>query len=48
MKVENMLQRFSCISFLFKPPCYDLKFLGIRILEKYKLDLSTKYSILQV
>ena len=21
MKIENMLQRFSCISFLFKPPC---------------------------
>ena len=20
MKIENMLQRFSCISFLFKPP----------------------------
>ena len=22
MKIENILQRFSCISFLFKPPCY--------------------------
>ena len=21
MKIENMLQRFSCISFSFKPPC---------------------------
>ena len=21
MKIENMLKRFSCISFLFKPPC---------------------------
>ena len=21
MKIEDMLQRFSCISFLFKPPC---------------------------
>ena len=23
MKIENMLQRFSCISFLFKPPWFD-------------------------
>ena len=23
MKIENMLQRFSCVSFLFKPPCLD-------------------------
>ena len=22
MKIENILQRFSCISFLFKPLCY--------------------------
>ena len=22
MKIQNILQRFSCISFLFKPPCY--------------------------
>ena len=25
MKIENMLQRFSCISFLLKPPCSVLK-----------------------
>ena len=24
IKIENMLQRFSCISFLFKPPWYKL------------------------
>ena len=28
MKIENMLQRFSCISFLFKPSC------DTQILEK--------------
>ena len=21
MKIENILERFSCIAFLFKPPC---------------------------
>ena len=25
MKIENMLQRFSCISFLFKSPWYQAK-----------------------
>ena len=29
MKIENMLQRFSCISFLFKPPCYSGNLMGI-------------------
>ena len=47
MKVENMLQRWvASPSYLnLHVMTYDL---GIRILEKYKLDLSTKYSILQV
>ena len=35
MKTENMLQRFSCTSFLFKPPCFDvLKILGVAIFYK--------------
>ena len=25
IKMENMLQRFSCISFLFKPPCFGIR-----------------------
>ena len=24
MKINIMLQNFSCISYLFKPPCYDV------------------------
>ena len=28
MKIENVLQRFSCISFLFKPPCHKSFILG--------------------
>ena len=27
IKMENMLQRFSCISFLFKPPWWDCKWI---------------------
>ena len=26
MKIENVLQRFSCISFLFKPPWFLVSF----------------------
>ena len=29
MKIENMLQRFSCISFLFKPPWKKGKFFDL-------------------
>ena len=24
MKIDIMLQNFNCISYLFKPPCYDV------------------------
>ena len=36
MKIENMLQRFSCISFLFKPPWYQvLCFCSHLFLKRY-------------
>ena len=40
MKIENMLQRFSCISFLFKPPCLNQTLNQISntaYLSRYKL-----------
>ena len=39
MKIENMLQSFSCISFLFKPPYLDK--------ENYRL-LSVLFNVSKV
>ena len=55
MKIENMLQKFSCISFLFKPPWSNLEIykiyktyikLYIHIIYKtyIKLDISHRHT----
>ena len=42
MKIENMLQRFSCSSFLFKPPCNDQFLSGIiKVEDLLDIDILT-------
>ena len=33
MKIENMLQRFSCNSFLFKPSCMNVTYIKKSLIE---------------
>ena len=49
MKIENMLQRFSCNSFLFKSPCYNLiqPFLDNRNQRVVLNSKSSKYSLVE-
>ena len=44
MKIENILQRFNCISFLFKPPCchQDISFRYLSFLELYDFKVSVE------
>ena len=44
MKIENLLQRFSCISFLFKPPWYYCKNLDRALNLKRTRVVSCLYS----
>ena len=52
MKIENMLQGFSCVSFLLKPPWFKLKLSLIVSFGKLLIDffhrycfMSTKYNL---